>query len=170
MLSPFILVLEPATAWRDIRANQQIVVERAAGTFGYARTALRYGMLLWRDTVTWPVIVLAATGLLVLGATRPAMTALLLAFPIPFFLFIAGTFPATRYLIPLVPFLAVFAGVAVSWIAQRLPIAAIAIASPGRRDAASRQPSNGPVHPAGRHANAGGGVHRSNRARAAAPS
>jgi hypothetical protein len=126
VLSPYV-VLEPATAWRDIRANQQIVVERAAGTFGYARTALRYGVLLWRDTVTWPVIVAAATGLLVLGATRPAMTALLLAFPIPFFLFIAGTFPATRYLIPLVPFLAVFAGVAVSWIAQRQPIAAIAL-------------------------------------------
>ena len=50
VLSPYV-VLEPATAWRDIRANQQIVVERAAGTFGYARTALRYGVLLWRDTV-----------------------------------------------------------------------------------------------------------------------
>ena len=127
VLSPYV-VLEPATAWRDIRANQQIVVERAAGTLGYAQTALRYGVLIWRDTVSWPVIVIAATGLLVLGATRTGMTALLLAFPIPFFVFIAGTFPATRYLIPLVPFLAVFAGVAVSWIAQRQPVAAIALA------------------------------------------
>ena len=47
------------------------------------------------------------------------MTAWLLAFPVPFLLFIAGTYPASRYLIPLVPFLAVFAAVAVSWIAQR---------------------------------------------------
>ncbi len=127
VLSPYV-VLEPATALRDIRANQQIVVDRAAGTLGYAQTALRYGVLIWRDTVSWPVIVIAATGLLVLGATRTGMTALLLAFPIPFFVFIAGTFPATRYLIPLVPFLAVFAGVAVSWIAQRQPVAAIALA------------------------------------------
>src|SRR6185503_4642787 len=42
LLSPFILV-EPATALRDIRANRQIVVDRAAEQLGYVAGALRYG-------------------------------------------------------------------------------------------------------------------------------
>ena len=46
VLSPFIL-LEPATALRDIRANQQIVVDRAVGHTGLCRRPpLRYGVLL----------------------------------------------------------------------------------------------------------------------------
>ena len=46
----------------------------------------------------------------------------LLAFPLPFLLFIAGTFPASRYLVPVVPFMAVFAAIAVTeiWRRQRL--------------------------------------------------
>jgi len=126
-LSPFVL-LEPVTAWRDIRANQQIVVDRAAGTLGYAQTAAHYAVLLWRDTVTWPVILLAIAGLVVLAVSRPRLALLLLAFPVPFFLFIAGTFPATRYLIPLVPLLAIFASIPVAGIVRQQPVAAIAVA------------------------------------------
>src|SRR4029453_11954167 len=46
----------------------------------------------------------------------------LLAFPLPFLLFIAGTFPASRYLVPVVPFMTVFAGIAIAeiWRRQRL--------------------------------------------------
>jgi uncharacterized membrane protein len=126
-LSPFV-VLEPITAWRDIRANQQIVVDRAAGTLGYAQTAAHYALLLWRDTVTWPLMVLAIAGLVILAVSRPRLALLLLAFPVPFFLFIAGTFPATRYLIPLVPFLVTFASIPVATIVRRQPAAAIALA------------------------------------------
>jgi hypothetical protein len=126
VLSPFV-VLEPVTAWRDIRANQQIVVDRAAGTLGYAQTAARYAVLLWHDTVTWPMVLLAIAGLLGLAVSRPRLALLLLAFPIPFFFFIAGTFPATRYLIPLVPFLAILASLPVAKILRRQPVAAIAV-------------------------------------------
>ncbi|HEY7284454.1 MAG TPA: glycosyltransferase family 39 protein, partial [Vicinamibacterales bacterium] len=126
-LSPFVL-LEPVTAWRDIRANQQIVVDRAAATLGYAQTAAHYAVLLWRDTVTWPLMLLAIAGLVILAASRPRLTLLLLAFPAPFFLFIAGTFPATRYLIPLVPFLALLASIPVAAIVRRQPAAAVAMA------------------------------------------
>jgi uncharacterized membrane protein len=118
ILSPFILA-EPATAWRDIRANRAIVLDRAVATLGVGATVRRYADLLWRDTVGWPVAILAAAGLLIAVRRQPARAAFLLAFPLPFLLFITTTFPASRYLIPLVPFLAVFAGFAVAAIAER---------------------------------------------------
>jgi hypothetical protein len=117
LLSPFILV-EPATAWRDIRANRAIVVDRAVGSLGIAATAGRYADMLWHDTAGWPVVILALSGLAVLAWRQPARAAWLLAFPLPFLLFIATTFPATRYLIPLVPFLAIFAALAIAAIAE----------------------------------------------------
>ena len=40
---------------------------------------------------------------------RPARAILLLAFPVPFLLFITNTAPASRYLNPVLPFLALFA-------------------------------------------------------------
>ena len=105
LLSPFILA-EPCIAIRDIRANRQIVVDRAVGSLGYGATLARYAVMLVQDTVGWPFVVSAGIGILVLARERPRLLGWLLAFPVPFFLFIAGTFPASRYLIPLVPFLA----------------------------------------------------------------
>ena len=40
---------------------------------------------------------------------RPARAILLLAFPVPFLLFITNTVPASRYLNPVLPFVAIFA-------------------------------------------------------------
>jgi uncharacterized membrane protein len=141
LLSPFILV-EPGTALRDIRANRQIVVDRAVESLGYLATAARYGSLLLFDTAGAIAAVLAVVGIAFAAARDVKRTLWLLAFPIPFFLFIAGTFPASRYLVPLVPFLAIFAGVTVweIWRRQRLVaqivlIAAIAVA--GRESLAS---------------------------------
>ena len=118
MLSPFLLA-EPSTALRDIRANRQIVVDRAVGTLGYFQTALRYAVLLWRDSVGWPVAVLAVAGIVVGIRHRPQQTTWLLAFPVPFLIFIASTFPASRYLVPLVPFVALFAGMMLAQVAVR---------------------------------------------------
>lgn len=121
LLSPFLLV-EPGTAWRDITANRAIVVDRAIaeGTFAPAR---RYAAMLWRDTLGTPVVVAAAAGIVWMLRTDPARAALLLAFPVPFLLFIANTAPASRYLNPVLPFMALFAGWAVARSAQwlRLP-------------------------------------------------
>jgi len=112
-LSPFILI-EPATAIRDVLANRQIVVDRAVENLGYVRSAARYGKLLLLDTVGAPCAVLAAIGI-VIGVRRdPIRTAWLLSFAAPFLLFIAGTFPASRYLVPVVPFMALFAGQAIA--------------------------------------------------------
>ncbi len=126
LLSPFILA-EPGTALRDIRANRQIVVDRAVDNLGYLAGVARYGKLLLFDTAGPITPLLAVIGLAV-GARQLLVRrsfsggGWLLAFPIPFLLFIASTFPASRYLVPVVPFLALFAAIAFDeiWRKQRL--------------------------------------------------
>jgi hypothetical protein len=134
LLSPFILV-EPATALRDIRANRQIVVDRAVDNLGYLSSAARYGSLLLFDTSGPIAALLALVGVGLALRRDPGRALWLLAFPLPFLLFIASTFPASRYLVPLVPFIAVFAAIAVTeiWakhrlVAQTLFVAAFATA------------------------------------------
>lgn len=118
LLSPFIAV-EPGTAWRDITANRAIVVDRAVAGGAFS-PVVRYGEMLVRDTVGLPVVLLAILGIVAMLRTRTAVALLLLSFPAPFFLFITNTFPASRYLNPLVPFIAIFAGYGVSAVASAL--------------------------------------------------
>ena len=105
-LSPFLL-LEPATAWRDIVANRQIVVDRAmdAGMFAGIR---RYVVLVV-DGATLPVVALAAIGAIVLAIRDRRRALLLLSFPVAFLLFIVNTVPASRYLNPVLPIVAILA-------------------------------------------------------------
>jgi hypothetical protein len=110
LLSPFILV-EPATALRDIRANRQIVVDRAIGDLGYLQSAARYGKLLLLDSVGIPAAILAIVGVFASARRAPARTAWLLSFPVLFLLFIFSTYPASRYLVPVTPFMALFGAV-----------------------------------------------------------
>ncbi len=117
-LSPFLLV-EPLTAWRDVTANRAIVVDRAvaAGAFG---PAARYAQMLWRDSIGVPVVLLAVAGIVWMLRTDWRRAVFLLAFPVPFLLFIANTAPASRYLNPVLPFMAVFAGWALARLVERL--------------------------------------------------
>jgi 4-amino-4-deoxy-L-arabinose transferase-like glycosyltransferase len=116
-LSPFILA-EPVTAWRDITANRAIVIDRAVGTQGGAfASAGEYLRMLWREGVGWPVLVASLVGAFRLLGHDPKVAFLLLAFPVPLFAFICHTVPASRYLNPVLPFIAIFAGYAVSEIA-----------------------------------------------------
>lgn len=117
LLSPFLLS-EPGTAWRDIMANRQIVVDRGV-TSGAFAPALRYVEILWTDSMGLPVILLGLIGAIWMIAAQPARAALLLAFPVPFFLFITNTVPASRYLNPILPFVALFGGWAASMMAER---------------------------------------------------
>ncbi len=121
LLSPFILA-EPGTALRDIRANRQIVVDRAVDNLGYLASAARYGRLLLFEAAGPLTAILALIGLGVGVRRDPRRTLWLLAFPLPFLLFIASTFPASRYLVPVVPFMTLFAATAVVeiWRQQRL--------------------------------------------------
>ena len=118
ILSPFIAV-EPLTAWRDITANRAIVVDRAVAAGAFA-PAIRYLQMLWQDSAGLPVIVLGAAGAIWMLAAAPARALLLLAFPVPFFAFISNTVPASRYLNPVLPFVALFAAWTLSSLAARL--------------------------------------------------
>ena len=129
-LSPFLLV-EPLTAWRDIAANRQIVIDRAV-TSGAFAPAARYLEMLWADSVGQPVALLAAAGAIGWLASAPSRALLLLAFPLPFLLFISNTAPASRYLNPVLPFVALFAAWTVSrvaaWSGNRHAVFWIAVA------------------------------------------
>jgi hypothetical protein len=118
MLSPFLLV-ESSTAWRDIVANRQIVIDRAVagGAFGPAG---RYLQLLWEDSIGVPILLLAAAGAIGMSIAHPARAVFVLAFPVPFFAFITNTYPASRYLNPILPFIAVLAGWTLSSAAARV--------------------------------------------------
>ncbi len=105
-LSPFLL-LEPVTAWRDIVANRQIVVDRAMDA-GMLAGIRRY-VLLVVDGATLPVVALAAIGAIVLAIRDRRRALLLLSFPLAFLLFIVNTVPASRYLNPVLPVVAILA-------------------------------------------------------------
>jgi hypothetical protein len=117
-LSPFILV-EPLTAWRDIVANRQIVVDRAVAEGAFA-PARRYAEMLLHDAMGAPSLFLAVAGAVWMLFAAPVRAMFLLAFPVPFLAFIANTAPASRYLNPVLPFMALFAGWAVTSIARRM--------------------------------------------------
>jgi hypothetical protein len=118
LLSPFI-ALEPVTSWRDITANRQIVIDRAVEAGAFSPVSRYAAMLLW-DTAGLPVALLAVAGIVLMLRSQTTAALLLLSFAVPFFLFITNTFPASRYLNPLVPFLAIFGGFGASQIARRL--------------------------------------------------
>ena len=108
LLSPFV-VLEPGTALRDIAANRRIVVDRAVEAGAFTSMG-RYAEMLWTDALGIPVLLLAGAGVVWTLLTRPRLGIFLVAFPGAFFIFIANTFPASRYLNPMLPFAAMFAG------------------------------------------------------------
>lgn len=117
-LSPFLLV-EPLTAWRDITANRQIVIDRAVEAGAFAPAA-RYVELLRADAMGTPIAALALIGAVWMMVTDPSRALLLIAFPVPFLLFIANTAPASRYLNPVLPFLAIFAAWGLARLIERL--------------------------------------------------
>jgi hypothetical protein len=126
-LSPFLLV-EPGTAWQDIVANRQIVVDRAAELgSGPFPSAAAYGRLLWQEGLGWPALGAAAIGFLLVARRRPWQAVLLAAFPLAFLLFLSHTVAASRYLNPVLPFLAVFAGAGLAILARSTPLAAILV-------------------------------------------
>ena len=117
-LSPFILA-EPGRALLDITANRQIVIDRAVEGGAFA-PALRYLEMLWTDAMSRVLMLLAAAGAAWMLAVDWRRALFLLSFPVPFFLFITNTFPASRYLNPLLPFVALFAAFALTRLIERV--------------------------------------------------
>ncbi|MEO6213000.1 MAG: glycosyltransferase family 39 protein [Vicinamibacterales bacterium] len=106
-LSPFILV-EPVVAWRDIAANRGIVIDRAVQSGAFAHAG-RYLEMLWSDSIGRAVLATGSVGVVVTLVKSWKEAVLLLLFPVAFFLFIANTTPASRYLNPVLPFVGLFA-------------------------------------------------------------
>jgi Dolichyl-phosphate-mannose-protein mannosyltransferase len=125
-LSPFLLV-EPLTAWRDITANREIVIDRGVGSGAFA-PARRYVEMLFQESVPAPMTVIAVLGAIFMSISMPGRAFFLLSFPVSFLLFIANTAPASRYLNVVVPFIALFAArmawwsVVNRWKRARVPI------------------------------------------------
>jgi hypothetical protein len=117
-LSPFLL-LEPGRAIQDIVANREIVIDRAVAEGAFA-PALRYLEMLWSDSISRVIVLLAAAGSAWLLIADWRRGLLLLSFPLPFFLFITNTFPASRYLNPILPFIALFAAFALVRLVERV--------------------------------------------------
>jgi 4-amino-4-deoxy-L-arabinose transferase-like glycosyltransferase len=119
-LSPFILV-EPIVAWRDIAANRRIVIDRAVQSGPFA-PALHYLDMLWSDSIGRGVVLFAIVGTVVGGLKGWKEAVLLLLFPAAFFAFITNTAPASRYLNPVLPFVALLAARGVAALeATRIP-------------------------------------------------
>ena len=158
--SPY-LAAEPFTALRDIQANRQIVIDRAVATSHGAFASLpAYARMLWNDATGWPVTLLALCGIVVLLRRNWHAAVLVIVFPVVFFLFIGNTVAATRYLNPMLPFVAVLAGVTVAAVARRFTPAS-SRGRGNRRGArgwcacAGRQLEGRHLFPADGHANAG---------------
>jgi hypothetical protein len=130
--SPFV-ILDYSTAWRDIVANRQIVMDRAVGHSGpFGSIAAFVGMIPYAAGA--PVAWLAVIGAVLIARVDLRKAALLAAFPATFLLLLANVVPATRYLNPILPFVALSAAAAIVAAASRLPssrvmIGALAIAA-----------------------------------------
>jgi hypothetical protein len=134
LLSPFLLV-EPATAIRDLTANRQTVVDRGVAA-GVLHNLQRYAEMLVTTGVSGPVAGLAAAGAVWLVWRRRRLALLLLSFPTAFLLFI-GLYsesgvadPPSRYLNPLLPFVALLAAHAVASVSRAIsprPVIAVAL-------------------------------------------
>jgi len=114
--SPYV-VLDYATALRDIAANRRIIVDRAQGVYGPFGSALpQAGYLLAQATLWIPA---AVAGAIALGRASGALLAWTLSFPLVFFLFISNTWPYSRTANPLYPFLAILAAYGAAALARR---------------------------------------------------
>jgi hypothetical protein len=134
-LSPFLLV-EPATAWNDIVANRQIVMDRAVSAGGqWFASAPTYVRMLWNEAIGWPVVLASLVGTFLLAWRNPVPALVLMAFPIAFLAFISNTVAASRYLNPVLPFIALTAGYAIGASSRLKPIPArlltVLLAVPG---------------------------------------
>ena len=110
--SPFLL-LDAGTAWADITANRAIVMDRAVSAGGTFASAGRYARMLAVEAAGWPVFLLAVAGVFVALREDWRRALVWLAFPAVFLAFLANTVPASRYLNPMLPLVALAAACAV---------------------------------------------------------
>jgi hypothetical protein len=116
--SPF-LFADPAATLADMTANRQIVIDRATDRSGVFGSVMFYLSWLVRDGSGAGAFLLAVIGTALVLARGARIAATVLAFPVAFLLFVANTVPASRYLNPILPFVAVLGGVAIGSLVRR---------------------------------------------------
>lgn len=133
--SPFLLP-EIGTAWVDITQNRAIVMDRVTAQGGWFPSLGAYFTLAREFHVPHPLLLaIWALAILAGGKGVPRRSVVFASFPVAFLLFISNTVPATRYLNPLLPFVAAVTGVALAqlmatskgsllWITRALVVAA----------------------------------------------
>jgi hypothetical protein len=130
--TPFIVV-EPATAMRDMIAVREIDIDRAVvGTAPFASIG-SYLHMLWTDALGWPVFAAALVGFVAAVAGDRGRGLMLASFPIAFLAFAANTVPMSRYLNVMLPPLAVAAAIGVVTIARAIAMSGRATGDSGRR-------------------------------------
>lgn len=113
--SPFLLI-EPGIAYRDIVANREIVVDRATQSGGAFASIAFYVRWLSTDASGSVAAALGFAGLVAVARAGWTRIVITLTFPVVFLLFMANTVPASRYLNPVLPFIALLGGAAVAWL------------------------------------------------------
>ena len=115
--TPFFFA-EPQTALRDIVAVREIDIDRAVEATGAFTSTVRYAEILFRDTVGWPVCLLAAAGFIWALYADWRRGVILGVFTAAFLAFVANTVPMSRYLNVVIPPMALAAGYTVVRIAR----------------------------------------------------
>jgi len=116
LLSPFV-ILDFSEALAHLRANREIVIGRATGTFLPGLGI--YLRSLGEQALGWPLLLLAIAGFVLIARRGRRELALWGGFAFPFFFFLCFTWGAGRYLNPILPALTVAAGVAVGALARQ---------------------------------------------------
>ena len=115
--TPFFFA-EPQTALRDIVAVREIDIDRAVVATGAFTSFARYAEILLRDTVGWPVCLLAAIGFVWAIVADWRRGLLLVSFAAAFMAFVSNTVPMSRYLNVAIPLICLAAAFTVTRIAR----------------------------------------------------
>lgn len=130
MGTPFFFT-EPQIVLRDIVAVREIDIDRAVEATGAFTSFARYAEILLRDTVGWPVCLLAAIGFVWAIAADWRRGLLLASFTTAFLAFVSNTVPMSRYLNVVIPLICMAAAFSVARATRRFgrsaPIAATAL-------------------------------------------
>ena len=115
--TPFFFA-EPHIALRDIVAVREIDIDRAVVGSGAFPTVARYAEILFRDTVGWPVCLLAAIGFVWAIVADWRRGLLLVSFTAAFLAFVSNTVPMSRYLNVVIPLICLAGAFSVTRIAR----------------------------------------------------
>lgn len=111
-------VLAPLRVWHDARIESQHLLDAHAGVL--LGPGWRYHALVTLPLgLGWPLFLAGVAGMLVAFVRNLRLAALIFVFPLLYYIFAGRGYTVfTRYMIPMVPFLCLSAGVLVAWVSE----------------------------------------------------